>query len=408
MKIDVLVVGGGASGLVAAIFAARAGARTTIIEHKDKIGKKILATGNGKCNYTNLVQTPECYRGTNPAFATFVLNEFNETDAIAFFRELGIMPKYKNGYVYPYSEQATSIVNVLAMELKRLNVNIVYNEHVSSMKKQKDESFFVQTNVNTYQAKKVILATGGCASKAHGSDGSGYALAESFGHHIIKPLPALTQLLASNKFFKTISGVRLEAKARLFSNQKEIAMEEGEVLFTNYGISGIPIFQLSRFAAKSIDENKNTSLTLDFYPEMSEFELQSHMIERFENGQHKTTEEVLTGLINQKLAYVLLQEAKLKPEAPSERVNKDGILRITKLLKQFTLTITGCNTFENAQVSAGGVDTSEIDAKTLESKLVENLYITGELLDIDGTCGGYNLQWAWSTGVIAGRNVVLP
>lgn len=408
MKIDVLVVGGGASGLVAAIFAARAGARTTIIEHKDKIGKKILATGNGKCNYTNLVQTPECYRGTNPAFATFVLNEFNETDAIAFFRELGIMPKYKNGYVYPYSEQATSIVNVLAMELKRLNVNIVYNEHVSSMKKQKDGSFFVQTNENTYQAKKVILATGGCASKAHGSDGSGYALAESLGHHIIKPLPALTQLLASNKFFKTISGVRLEAKARLFSNQKEIAMEEGEVLFTNYGISGIPIFQLSRFAAKSIDENKNTSLTLDFYPEMSEFELQSHMIERFENGQHKTTEEVLTGLINQKLAYVLLQEAKLKPEVPSERVNKDGILRITKLLKQFTLTITGCNTFENAQVSAGGVDTSEIDAKTLESKLVKNLYITGELLDIDGTCGGYNLQWAWSTGVIAGRNVVLP
>lgn len=407
MKIDVLVVGGGASGLVAAMFAARAGAHTTIIEHKDKIGKKILATGNGKCNYTNLVQTPECYRGTYPEFASAVLKEFNETDTIAFFRELGIMPKYKNGYVYPYSEQAASVVNVLAMELKRLHVNIIYNEHVAIMKKQKDGNFMVQTKEQTYYAKKVILATGGCASSAHGSDGSGYELAKSFGHHIMKPLPALTQLLSSGKFFKTIAGVRLEAKAALFSNQKEIAMEEGEILFTSYGISGIPIFQLSRYAAMSIEKKAITVLTLDFYPEISEFDLQKHMIERFENGSHKTTEEVLTGLINQKLAYVLLQEANLKPEAPSEHVQKDGIQRITKLLKQFTLTITGCNTFENAQVSAGGVDTSEIDAKTLESKLVKKLYITGELLDIDGTCGGYNLQWAWSTGVIAGRNVVL-
>lgn len=407
MKIDVLVVGGGASGLVAAIFAARAGARTAIIEHKDKIGKKILATGNGKCNYTNLVQTPECYRGSHPEFASFVLNEFNETDAIAFFRELGIMPKYKNGYVYPYSEQAASIVSVLAMELKRLNVTIVCNEHVSNIKRQKG-CFMIQTSDHVYEAKNVILATGGCASKAHGSDGSGYELAKSFGHKIIKPMPALTQLLSNAKFCKMISGVRLEAKVSLYSDNQTVSMEEGEVLFTNYGISGIPVFQISRYAAESVDKKRNTSLVLDFYPEFSEFELLGHMMERFRFGCHKTTEEVLTGMINQKLAYVILQEAKLNPEAPSKHVNEDGMKRIVKLLKGFKLTITGCNTFENAQVSAGGVDTDEVHEATLESKLVKNLYITGELLDIDGTCGGYNLQWAWSTGAIAGRNVILP
>lgn len=407
MKYDVVIVGGGASGLVAAIYAARAGARTAILEHKDKIGKKILATGNGKCNYTNLVQTQECYRGTHPEFAMEVLNSYNEADAIAFFRELGILPKVRNGYVYPNSEQAASIVNVLEMELKRLGVTIFFNEHVLSVKKEDEKNFLIRTKENSYRASKVVLSTGGCASVAgHGSDGSGYELAKSFGHRIIKPMPALTQLYAEGKFLKSISGVRLEASIRLYSNKEEIASESGEVLFTNYGISGIPIFQISRFAGKALEEKKKTTLLLDFFPGIIENDMKQYVSERFAAGTHKTTEEVLIGLINQKLAYAIIKEAKLSPEAPSTSVTLEGQLRLTRLLKEFPLIITACNGFENAQVSAGGVDTTEINSNSLESKKVKNLYITGELLDIDGTCGGYNLQWAWSTGAIAGRNIL--
>lgn len=404
MKYDVLVVGGGASGLVAAVFAARAGATTAILEHKDKIGKKILATGNGKCNYTNFIQTAECYRGTHPDFAEKILKSFNEKDTIEFFQKLGIYPKVKNNYVYPYSEQAASMVQVLAMELRRLKVSVYCNEHVEQIKKVENQGFHIQTKERQYVAGRVILATGGCASPAHGSDGSGYALSKSFGHKIIKPMPALTQLHAEGNFFKTITGVRLEAKVTLKIDGNIAATEMGEVLFTNYGISGIPVFQISRYAANGLERKKTVRLYLDFYPDVAEQELRDMITDRFRNGAHKSTEEVMTGLLNQKLAFVLLKEANLKPEESSARVDAAGIKRMTHLLKEFQLKITDTNGFENAQVSAGGVDTTEIDEVTLESKLVPHLYITGELLDIDGTCGGYNLQWAWSTGAVAGRS----
>ncbi|MBE5960366.1 MAG: NAD(P)/FAD-dependent oxidoreductase [Lachnospiraceae bacterium] len=405
MLYDVLVAGGGASGMVAAIFAARKGKRVAIIEHKDKIGKKILATGNGKCNYTNLVQEPSCYRGTNPAFAMEVLKQFDTEETLRFFKELGVYPKIKNGYVYPFSEQAASVVDVLVMELRRLGVAVFYLEHIESVKKNKSGNFVITTSENKYEGRNVILATGGCAAKVQGSDGSGYALAKSFGHTIIPQVPALVQLKAEGCDFKTLAGVRVDGKAGIYVEGRKVTEEKGEFLFANYGISGIPVFQMSRYAGEAVMKKKKTELILDLYPDLSENELMDMMKERFEFGKHKTVEEVFTGFMNKKLAYVVIKEARIKPELMSSKIRIDEIKGLVHLIKNLKMRITGTNTFDNAQVSAGGVATDEISAASLESKKQKGLYIVGELLDIDGTCGGYNLQWAWSTGAVAGSSI---
>jgi len=250
----VIIVGGGASGLVAGIFAARRNHKVTILEHKDKIGKKILATGNGKCNYTNLVQLPECYRSNDNTFPMKVLSLFGVQETIDFFCDLGIYPKEeRQGYMYPNSEQASSVVQVLEMELARLQVRICLGTHVEHISKKKN-SFHLTTNQGNFTADKVILATGGCASPNHGSDGSGFLLAKELGHKIIKPLPALVQLRSKEKYFKTLAGVRTDAAIGLFVNDKLMAKEEGELLIANYGVSGIPVFQISRFASKALHD----------------------------------------------------------------------------------------------------------------------------------------------------------
>jgi len=436
---DVIVIGAGASGLVAAIAAARCGCRVLVIEKKDAAGKKILATGNGKCNFTNLLQTPECYRSDDIDFVMKVLSSFDVHKTISFFKELGILPKERNGYLYPNSEQASSIVKVLTMECRKLNVEFRFNESVREIKKPlftvvteaieygkpapdtvkkvkaDNRAFSINKNLkkdnkndqaiikkNSYYGKKIILAAGGCASPKHGSDGSGFRLAESFGHNIIKPLPALVQLKSPEKYCKTISGVRTEAAVELFADESLLAGEKGEVLFTDYGISGIPILQVSRFAAKALDNNQKVTIRLDLLPSLTDKELMELLNERIRKNPDKNIEEMMVGLLNHKLAYVIIKEAGLDPGKLSAVMSRQEISRLAACIKDFTMRINGTNSFENAQVCAGGVDTSEVDANTMESRRVKGLYFAGEVLDVDGTCGGYNLQWAWSSGYLAG------
>ena len=401
---SVIIVGGGASGLVAGIFAARQGHKVTILEHKDKIGKKILATGNGKCNYTNLVQLPECYRSNDSAFPMKVLSVFGVQETIDFFRQLGIYPKARDGYVYPNSEQAASVAQVLDMELKRLKVTICLEVRVEHIHKNKS-TFKITTNKGDFTADKVILATGGCASPSHGSDGSGYLLAKELGHKIVKPLPALVQLKSKEKYFKALAGVRTEAYIKLFVNDKFTAEEKGELLIANYGVSGIPIFQLSRFAAKALSEREMVDLKIDFLPSLNWKETFDFINERLKSYPKKTAEESLVGLFNNKLAFVMLKEAGIESALYCEKVTKNNVTDLVNQIKEWKIPISDTNSFEQAQVSAGGADTSEITPSTMESKLVKGLYLTGELIDVDGTCGGYNLQWAWSTGAVAGMNV---
>lgn len=399
MKYDVIIIGAGASGLMAAIAAARQGSTVLVIEQKDKAGKKILATGNGKCNFTNLVQTPECYRSDDSAFPMKVLSCFDVNQTLLFFGSLGIYPKNRDGYYYPNSEQAASMVQVLLMECDRLGVIFRYQEAVKGIKKP---DFTVETSQAVYQSTKLILATGGCAAPQLGSDGSGYLLVKSLGHTIIKPLPALVQLKSQAKFCKTVSGVRTPARVTAFTGKVELATEEGEILFTDYGISGIPILQLSRYAAKALDHGEKVVLRLDFMPEITEAELLRHIKLRISQNSNKNIEEMLVGLLNHKLSYIIIKEAGLNVAENAGKMREEEQRILVKRIKEFILPVSATNSFENAQVCAGGVSTREIREDTLESKLKKNLYLTGELIDVDGTCGGYNLQWAWSTGYLAG------
>ncbi len=402
MEYDVIVIGAGASGLIAAIAAARQGSSVLVIEQKDKAGKKILATGNGKCNFTNLNQSPDCYRSNDSAFARKVLSCFDVNRTLQFFEDLGIYPKNRDGYLYPNSEQASSIVSVLMMECERLKVQFIYQEKVKSIIKP----YYTVTTENNkqYRSKKLILATGGCASPKLGSDGSGYTIAKNLGHSIIKPLPALVQLKSPDKYCKTVSGVRTNAMVSLFAENKKVVDQDGEILFTDYGISGIPIMQISRFAAKALDQGKQVHLLIDFFTNQKEDELIGFIKKRLKQHPQKTLEEMLVGLFNHKLSYLLIMEAKLDTYKKSKLVTDQEVTKLVKNIKEFKMRISDTNSFDQAQVSAGGVSTLEIDHNTMESKLRKGLYLIGELVDVDGTCGGYNLQWAWSSGYIAGRS----
>ncbi|HKL79351.1 MAG TPA: NAD(P)/FAD-dependent oxidoreductase [Mobilitalea sp.] len=417
MEYDIIIVGAGASGLVAAIAAARMGSKVIIIEQKEKAGKKLLATGNGKCNFTNLVQTPECYRSEDSTFAMKVLSNFDHHQTIAFFEKLGIVPRDRQGYLYPNSEQASSVVQVLLMECERLQVRLVYNERVTAVinkslsdkSEQLNEQFQVTTqsqeesNHNSnYYARKLILCSGGCASPKLGSDGSGYVLAGKLGHGMIKSLPALVQLKSPDKYLKTISGVRTTGRVTAISKQRILAEEEGELVFTDYGISGIPVLQLSRFVAKALDLRADTYLTIDFLPQYSREEIVIKLKDRITQNVDKSLEQMLVGLFNNKLSYVMILQAKLDPYKKVKGLKEQEISQLVQQIKQFAMQINGTNSFDNAQVCTGGVPTYEVDPITLESNKCHNLYLCGELLDVDGTCGGYNLQWAWSTGFLAG------
>ena len=401
-QFDVVIIGGGAAGLMAAISAARAGAKVVILEHKEKTGKKILSTGNGKCNYTNGKQDIACYRSEHPDFVIPVFEQFGFPETVAFFEEIGVTPKVKNGYYYPASEQATAVLEVLRLEANYLRVKEVCQCEIKSIK-QSDDGFFLGTSTGDYVGKSVIFATGLLAAPKSGSDGTIFPYIEKFGHHFIDVVPALVPLQGKQAFFKQIAGIRAEIQADLYVENEKTASEYGELQLTDYGVSGIPIFQLSRYATKALKAGKKVHIMLDFLPHMSLeetvalFERRLHKVE-----QKKTICECFVGLFNRKLAEVLIKEAGISLGDSPKKVAEEQIGCLAEIAKGLRVDITGSKSFEQAQVCAGGVDTEEICAETMESCLVPGLYFAGELVDIDGMCGGYNLQWAWSSGYVAG------
>lgn len=404
---DIAIIGAGAAGMTAAISAARSGAKVVLIEHMDRVGKKILATGNGKCNYTNEDQVLERYRGDHPEFILPVMEQFGVEKTVAFFQELGIYPKVKNGYYYPASEQAASVLDVLRMELAYLKVSVFLACELKKITK-KDNFFVTDTNQGQIISKKLLFSTGLKASPKTGSDGSAIPYIEKFGHHFKDVVPALVQLQGKQPFFKALAGIRAEINANLYINDAYVTSERGELQLTDYGVSGIPIFQLSRFASKALKRKEPVKILLDFAPQLGGKELFRLLEERMhQNGKDKTVAEALVGLFNRKLIDVLLKEAQIPAGEKAFSVKKAELSRLGKTIKEFRVDIIGTKSFEQAQVCAGGVATEEVHPQTLESKLVKGLYFAGEVLDIDGTCGGYNLQWAWSSGYVAGRQAAL-
>ena len=266
---DVIVVGAGAAGMTAAISAAGTGAKTAILEHMDETGRKLLATGNGKCNFTNQVQGVECYRGQNPAFVLPALAQFGLSETLDFFREIGIFPKEKRGgYYYPVSEQASSVRQALVLELKRLGVDVHYNIGIRSIKKDDREHFCFETKQGMFFSKSCIIATGGKAAKKTGSDGSGVPYIKSFGHTVLEFVPALVQLRGAQSFLKDVAGVRTDACITLYVDDTQVALDRGEVQLTDFGVSGIPAFQVSRYAVYALKKQKKVHLSLDFAPDL--------------------------------------------------------------------------------------------------------------------------------------------
>ena len=401
-NLDVLIVGGGAAGLMAAITAAKNGAKTAILEHMEKTGKKILSTGNGKCNYTNKEQGLAFYRGEDPSFVVPVFQQFGFKETIDFFEELGVMPKEKKGYYYPASEQASAISDVLHLEANFLRIEEFCNCEIIRIL-QEQHLFIVTTNVGNFAAKSLIFATGLLAAPKSGSDGSAFPYIENFGHHFIDIVPALVPLKGRQAFFKSLAGIRAEVQASLFVENSQICAERGELQLTDYGVSGIPIFQLSRFATKALKKKQSVHILLDFLPDLTMDNVTELLEKRFyKKEQKKTRVECLVGLFPRKLSEVFLKEAHIELDHGPDKISHNQIQELAKQIKALRVDVIGSRTYEQAQVCAGGIDTQEIYPDTMESKLVKGLFFAGEIVDIDGMCGGYNLQWAWSSGYVAG------
>ena len=398
----IAVIGGGAAGMMAAITAAREGAKVTILEHKDRIGKKILSTGNGRCNFTNTYQAPDCYRSDNKEFPWKVIQKFNVEKTISFFKELGIYPKDRNGYLYPYSDQAAAVLEILQIEVAHLHICIMTETNVSDIQPVK-KGFRISTDKGKITADRIILACGSKAAPVTGSDGSGYQLAKQLGHRIIPVLPALVQLRFAEKFYKSISGVRVQGTVAIYADDSFLASDTGEIQLTNYGISGIPVFQVSRYAARALYQKKSVTAILNFMPDMEKEEFFTFLQKRIISRPHKTLEEFLIGLFPKKLCELWIRLSHLSKEMQVSDLTDEQLKKIIMLIQQLRTCITATNSFEQAQICCGGVDTTEVDPVTMESKIIPGVYFAGELLDVDGICGGYNLQWAWSSGFVSGR-----
>lgn len=401
----IIVIGGGVSGMSAAITAAKAGADVTILEQKERVGKKILSTGNGRCNFTNLYQEKECYRSDNAEFPWAVIQKFDETKVISFFEQLGIYAKNRNGYLYPNSDQAAAVLDAFCMECRHQKIHI-HTETKCLEIQPNFKGFRVKTSNGIQRADAVILAAGSKAAPVTGSDGSGYELAKKLGHHLVPVLPALVQLRCAESFYKQVAGVRIQAKVSLYGDGNCLAEDTGEVQLTNYGISGIPVFQVSRFAARALYEKKSVYAVLNFMPEQSSEELLDILRKRAQIRPEKTMAEFFVGLFHKKMAELWIKLSGISFQKKVGTLSEQEFQKLVSLIQNFRTEIKETNSFEQAQICCGGIDTREVNPDTLESKYIPKLFFAGEILDVDGICGGYNITFAVASGVIAGKGAV--
>ncbi|MBU3201876.1 NAD(P)/FAD-dependent oxidoreductase [Clostridium estertheticum] len=406
MKHTLIIVGGGASGLTAALIAKDFGIDVAIIEGSDRIGKKILTTGNGRCNISNDNINNDRYHSDNPGFFADTLNSFSAADTIDFFASLGIpLVTVDGGKIFPMSMQASSVLDILRFALDEKNIPVYTNTKAKEITKTKKGFKIYSSDNSIYECDRLILAAGGKCAPKTGSDGSGYTLARQLGHDVLPQVPALVQLKLNYSRLKALSGVKFDGYGEIFINGLCIQKEFGEILFTDYGISGPPILQLSRTAARGLSKSNKVSLKIDMLPNISHEDLPKFLNKHWSLFEGRDLCDSFIGIIHKKLIPIILKEAKIedmhKPCRDLALIEKEAIYG---LLKHWQFEVSGTNSFSNAQVTAGGINTKEINPRTLESNIIKNLFFAGEILDVDGDCGGFNLQWAWSSGAVAGRN----
>ena len=401
----IVVIGGGASGLVSAIFSKTSKNEVIILERNNNCGKKILITGNGKCNYWNSDQSINHYHSTNFECLKELFTQKINNEVLNFFERIGIVPKIKNGYYYPTSNQATSIQTALILEAKLKGIIINNNEYVKNITK-KSNKYYIETEKNNYVADKVIIATGSKAVPKTGSDGSGYDFAIKLGHSIIKPLPALVQLNGIGNYFKEWAGVKQDVKVTLIENNFKLREEYGEINLTDYGLSGICVMQLSDQVAKGLDCGKDETVEINFMPWIiNESDFIKWMDNRNKQVINRSVTELLDGVLNYKLVNLFIKKSKIKQDEKWENLSPNSKKILASYIICFKQKIISTNSFDKAQICSGGVPINEININTMESKISNNLYFVGEVLDVNGDCGGYNLGFAWISGIIAGKAI---
>lgn len=399
-----LIIGGGASGMTAAIFSAKKGDETLILEHNDRLGKKILSTGNGRCNLTNKslkIDIDSHFADLSCAERSFyknVIDRFGYEDTISFFGSLGLMTKDRGDLVYPLSDQASSVLDVLRFAIDELGVKVMTSCNVSDVSKTGDKRFKVKTDKGTFECDKLIIAAGSMAAPSSGSDGSGYKLASKLGHTVNEVKPGLVQLRSKEGWLKSVSGVRSNAELTLFDKEERIYSESGELQFTDYGLSGIVAMDVSNRLSKCKSE---PSVHIDLMPGEDLSSLRDALKNRRSMFPHRSAADLMSGTLNKKLGLMLLKLSGIRQDTPASNIRDDDLDIMAGLIKDLKVGIEGTNGFKEAQICLGGVDCFEID-ENMQSRIVPSLYFCGEILNLHGDCGGYNLQLAWSTGAIAG------
>ena len=402
MKTEIAVIGGGASGLMAAITAKKSGKEVIILERKDRILKKVLITGNGRCNITNVNANISNYFGKNISSVENILNRFTPQDTMDFFNELGIVCNEENrGKVYPLSGQASSVVDALRFEAEKLGIKIETEFYVRKIEKDGFKFKIYSEDKKKIEAGRVILAAGGQSYPELGSNGSGFELAKELGHSVTKLSPSIVQLKTEKNQVKGLQGIKTDVAVTAYGDNKKICTYDGELLFNDYGISGNVVFNISFV----MPLYKNVEFEIDFMEKFDYNELYEMLKERKRILSHLTMENYFNGMINKKLGQFLSKVSGIeKLSKPVKDLNDSDIRKLCTVLKKYRVKILETTGFKNAQVTAGGVSLDEVNTETLESKIVKGLYFSGEVLDVYGECGGFNLQWAWASGHIAGEN----
>ncbi|MBL8024636.1 MAG: aminoacetone oxidase family FAD-binding enzyme [Elusimicrobia bacterium] len=408
--LTVLVVGGGAAGMMAALVAAERGGRVVVLERLGQPGKKILLTGNGRCNITNTRLESAFYHGAPFSFTDRVLRSFPPPLTMEFFKSLGLVcVEEEGGRVYPSCGQASAVLSVLRFEMERRNVQVHCGAEVRRLSSD-EKTFKAETkDGRSFLADRVIVAAGGKAYPQLGSDGSGFDLLAALGHRVIPPFPVLVQLNLQGSFLKEVDGVRFNGGAAVVSHGQVMREEVGEIQLTSYGASGIPIMDLSRAAGECLRDKRPAHLELRLLPNRAPQDILADVQNRISSRHDETLERALVGIVHNKIIPVLIQMAGFKNrhvacrQAPAQNVEN-----LAGLLNRWSFLITGTQAWDRAHATAGGVDSTEIDPGTLRSKIVPGLFLAGEVVDVDGDCGGFNLQWAWSSGYVAGLHAATP
>lgn len=398
-----IIIGAGASGLCGAIVLARAGQRVVLLEQNSKVGKKILVSGNGKCNIDNKYITSNRFHSQNPNFIEEVLDGYDFKAIEKFFTSIGLeLMEGKEGKIFPMSLQASSVVELLEYEAKRAGVEIICDCAVTGIEKE-GEYFKVETSQGTKECSKLLIASGSPAAPQLGGNNSGYAFATKMGHSLIPRHPSLVQLCSEESWVKECAGVKVAGQAKLYANGEQITEKEGDILFTNYGISGLAILDLSREVSTRLANFNYCELSLDLIPTFSKEKLTNLLLNRIEKESEKPIELWLQGVINKKLIKIILKQSKCKSRVESD-LNRKEINKLVHSIKNLKLNINDTKGFKGAEVATGGIDTTEVNPKTMESKIIPNLYFAGEILDVDGDRGGFNFHFAWVCGLRVGIN----